>query len=163
MSHGLYPATLGSLGLASSLRQLLRHCRASAKAGVLRSPRAMQGARFEDRVEIALFRIAQEAVNNAIRHSRAKRVDLRLSYRQGRLVLRVTDDGVGFVPGTGGGEGLGITSMRERAKAIGAELDLTSRRGRTRVEVRVAARPVSQRTARRAGPIGGPKATEART
>jgi signal transduction histidine kinase len=78
-----------------------------------------------------LYRIAQEAVNNAVKHARAKAVKIRLAQDHGALRLEIADDGVGLPKGRsstrGGGLGLGV--MRHRANAIGAELTITSKRG----------------------------------
>jgi signal transduction histidine kinase len=78
-----------------------------------------------------LYRIAQEAVNNALKHAQARRLTLALRRSEGRVVLEIADDGVGLPTqpaGAGGGVGLGL--MRHRAKMIGAELDVQSARGR---------------------------------
>lgn len=77
-----------------------------------------------------LYRIAQEAVNNAIKHARAKNVTIRLVREAGRLVLEIADDGAGL-PKTRGADraGLGVGIMQHRAHAIGAEIALTSKRG----------------------------------
>jgi signal transduction histidine kinase len=78
----------------------------------------------------ALVRIASEAVRNAVRHGRAKQIDLVLTADP--LCLAVTDDGQGFRPGPDGADstgGFGLTSMRERARAIGADFFLSSRPG----------------------------------
>lgn len=78
-----------------------------------------------------LYRIAQEAANNAIKHARAKTVKIRLTKSADALTLEIADDGDGLAKGRsatrGGGLGLGI--MHHRASAIGAELTVTSRRG----------------------------------
>jgi signal transduction histidine kinase len=78
----------------------------------------------------ALLRITTEAVRNAVRHGGATRIELLLTARP--LCLAITDDGRGFTPGaarTGHGGGFGMTSMRERAQAMGAELTITSAPG----------------------------------
>jgi signal transduction histidine kinase/ligand-binding sensor domain-containing protein len=80
-------------------------------------------------VQVALYRIAQELLNNVAKHAHASHVSVRLSEMVGQIVLRVSDDGQGFdlesVPS--GHMGLGI--IRERAAAIGATLDVDSRPG----------------------------------
>lgn len=77
-----------------------------------------------------LYRIAQEAVNNAVKHAGAKEVTIRLARTAGRVVLEITDDGAGL-PKTRGNnrEGLGLGVMQHRASAIGAELTINSKRG----------------------------------
>jgi signal transduction histidine kinase len=90
-----------------------------------------------------VFRIAQEAISNALRHSRAQHVLVSLRRTGGELILSIDDDGVGFdamdrpagVPTTG--RGLGLGDLRERAERCGCELDIVSRvGGGTHVEVR---------------------------
>jgi signal transduction histidine kinase len=90
-------------------------------------------------IEEALFRIAQEAVNNAVKHARAKRVRIALSAGGATVRLTVVDDGVGFDPARDiRAGGLGLTSMRERASALGGRIRIeTSPGAGTRVEVTV--------------------------
>jgi signal transduction histidine kinase len=85
----------------------------------------------------ALLRIVREAVANAARHSGdPAHVTVSLSRRRGGLRLVVADDGRGFEPAAGREGGFGLTSMRERARAVGAELVVRSRPGEgTRVEL----------------------------
>lgn len=84
-----------------------------------------------------LYRIAQEAVNNAVKHGRAKRITVALDRKAGRLELCVTDNGRGFPKVLN--PGLGLQVMRHRAAVIGAELTVESKPGRgTTVRCRVA-------------------------
>jgi signal transduction histidine kinase len=84
----------------------------------------------------AVYRIAQEAVHNALRHAAAARVDVSMLSHNGSVVLEVRDDGAGFDPSSalgsaqGSGRRLGLASMRERARAAGGRLDVTSEPGR---------------------------------
>ena len=73
-----------------------------------------------------LYRIAQEAVNNAIKHARAKRISIRLYRRDKSVTLEIADDGTGMLKS---GTGLGLGVMQHRAKVIGGELTITSKRG----------------------------------
>lgn len=78
-----------------------------------------------------LYRIAQEAVNNAVKHARAKQITMRLADCEGVIVLTVSDDGAGLpVPSEAGPTraGLGLGVMQHRAKVIGAELTIASHR-----------------------------------
>lgn len=86
--------------------------------------------------ELACFRIAQEALTNALRHAGAQRVELTLALRDGGLELDVRDDGRGFALDTA--SGLGLVTMRERAEQLGGELRIESAPGHgTRVRARV--------------------------
>jgi signal transduction histidine kinase len=80
----------------------------------------------------AVYRIAQEALHNALRHAGATRIDAHLVVRNGSVVLEVRDDGAGFDPAVArsAGRRLGLASMRERARAAGGRLDVTSEPGR---------------------------------
>jgi signal transduction histidine kinase len=85
--------------------------------------------RCPDKVEEHLLRIGQEAVRNAVRHARASRIEVALQYLDGCVTLKVTDDGCGFdstVPLETQGHHYGLLSMSERAKEIGASLEVRS-------------------------------------
>jgi len=134
--HGLYPPMLESFGLATALKQLAEGAVAPSPI-TFRCAEEMETARYSGDVEIALYRIAQEAVHNALRHGRAKRIQIELGQDGAALVLAVTDDGVGFEPARAAGKGLGFISMKERARTVGGQFEVASRPGETRIEVRV--------------------------
>ncbi len=95
-----------------------------------------------------LLLIFKEALNNAARHAGASRVQVEVALEDGRLRLRVEDDGRGFDPATAS-DGHGLESMRERAAALGGELEVRSApEGGTRVELRAALRGVPARARR---------------
>jgi len=77
-------------------------------------------------IKIALYRIAQEALNNVVKHAGAEHVRLSLARDSATITLTVADDGCGFDPDQVSGERLGQRTMRERADAIGARLTVTS-------------------------------------
>ncbi|HEV7664786.1 MAG TPA: ATP-binding protein, partial [Chloroflexota bacterium] len=85
-------------------------------------------SRLPPEVETALFRIAQEALTNVIRHARATSVQLRLRRAQRAITLEVRDDGIGLAanPQPAVGEHLGMFGMRERARLLGGELRAAS-------------------------------------
>jgi PAS domain S-box-containing protein len=83
-----------------------------------------------------LYHIAQEALNNTLKHARAKRVDVYLSFSETGVKLQICDDGTGFDPANPGRGGLGLAGMRERAQRIGCDLLVESSIGQgTRVTV----------------------------
>lgn len=134
---GLRPMDMDSIGVVAALRSYaiarLGHTGAHLDLVVQGNER-----RSPEAVEAALFRILQEAVNNAARHARAQNVRVRFDFQGDRLVATVEDDGRGFdpsqVPATG--RGLGLEGMRERADIIGGRLEVTSALGKgTRVTV----------------------------
>ncbi|MCD6303762.1 MAG: PAS domain S-box protein, partial [Planctomycetes bacterium] len=151
--HGLYPPALDSLGLAAALRQLARSC--PAAVGIeLRCPPELLERRFAPAVEIALFRVAQEAVQNALKHSGAKTIELALELRDGQVHLAVRDDGCGFDPAEKAGQGLGLHTMTDRCQALGGSLRVDSSPGRTEIRAIVPASPPASAGQRAARPDG---------
>jgi signal transduction histidine kinase len=88
-----------------------------------------EDARLQPDEEIAVFRIAQEALANVARHAGASRVNIDLRAGSGGLSLTVRDDGRGFEPDRPGGNGLGLGGMAERARLVGGELTIASQPG----------------------------------
>jgi signal transduction histidine kinase len=128
----LRPASLEEEGLAATLRKqvdMLR--RVHARDIELRITGAARIGWVGSDTEGEVLRIAQEALNNALRHADAERIELRLQARDGRLTLTVADDGIGFDPEAPGlrARRLGLTSMEERAHALGGSLVVVSRPG----------------------------------
>ncbi len=87
--------------------------------------------RLPEHVEIALYRIAQEALQNVVKHARATQADVELRCGASGARLRVTDDGNGFDVGAlyDGEASYGLRSMAERAELVGGRLVVTSRPG----------------------------------
>ncbi len=94
---------------------------------------------LDERVELELYRIAQEALNNTIKHSKSKSVIVSLRQEGEDITLEIIDDGCGFdYSNRGYNGGLGIRSMNERAEVIGGKLSIVSQPGSgTRVRVTV--------------------------
>jgi signal transduction histidine kinase len=127
---GLAPPDLAAAGLAESMR---RYAVLAGRAhGVPVTFTAAELPALGTGVEAALYRVAQEALHNALRHAGASGVRVGLSRTARRVVLEVADDGHGFVPGAPS-SGLGLASMRERAAAAGGALTITSGAAGTKV------------------------------
>ncbi len=126
----LRPAALEDEGLASALA---RHVAAFEAREGIRVELAVEGdRRLPAAVEEAVFRVAQEALNNVAKHAGAGHVAVRIAAGNSDIVLSVTDDGAGFDPArprTGGGRTLGMTSMRERGALLGGECVVESTPG----------------------------------
>ena len=89
--------------------------------------------RYARGAEQAIYRIAQEALNNVVKHAGACRVEILLDLQPEQVLLRVRDDGAGFdmeVLAPSMGRHLGLTSMRERAAELGGRFELSSQPGR---------------------------------
>lgn len=125
-------------GLAAALR---RHIAEVAQDGLQIDFEAAGYVRGPLEQEQALYRVAQEALNNIIKHAHARQVNIRLQVSDGATRLTVQDDGVGFTPESRPstsppGSQLGLKTMRERAEALGGSLHISSAPGRgTTVEV----------------------------
>ncbi|HEV7216411.1 MAG TPA: ATP-binding protein, partial [Chloroflexota bacterium] len=131
LARGLRPPSLDDLGLVATLRQLVgafQERTGVATTFVVRGDER----RLAPEAELALFRIAQEALHNVERHAAARRVALALNFDI-EVHLRVADDGGGFTPPStsqsGDRDGLGLLGMQERAAWLGGRLDLRSSPG----------------------------------
>jgi DNA-binding LacI/PurR family transcriptional regulator/signal transduction histidine kinase len=121
----LYPPGLEELGLVQALDDLVESLGRSA-AGVSLSFRREGDCRIEDPAKaLQLYRVVQEALSNALRHSGSEVVMLRLFRRDGLLVAEVRDFGRGFLPDSMG-RGMGLRIMRFRAESMGARLEISS-------------------------------------
>jgi signal transduction histidine kinase len=129
ISHGLYPWNLEYIGLVHALHRLCSDLREEARLRV-----ECDAVGIPDRlpadVSLCLYRVAQEALQNIVRHSEATSASVRLRAYRGRLIMEIVDDGIGFNQSSVA-SGLGLASMRERLAAVdgGVEIDSTPGRG----------------------------------
>ena len=129
----LRPEALDDLGLESALAVLAN--RFAERSGIeVTAQIAEPLPALSSETELVIYRVAQEALTNIVRHSGSERAELILEPRDGEIVLVVRDQGSGFEPARDVGSG--IRGMRERAGLIGATLELDSGAG-TGVEVRL--------------------------
>jgi two-component system, NarL family, sensor histidine kinase NreB len=129
LSHGLAPVSLGDGGLVNALRELAEFTGAAGRVSCeLVCPEPVHIG--DSHVATQIYRITQEAVHNALRHSRARLIRIRLALAGARGELSIEDDGSGFIPSEAAGGGLGLSTMRYRARLIGANFDLRSTPGR---------------------------------
>ncbi len=128
LAHGLSPVQIESVGLTGVLKELAAQSRKrfSVDCRFHCRPAALKG---DYEWGIHLYRIAQEAVSNAIKHGRASRVNIRLARRNGSLVLAVRDNGMGMPPQPLPCRGMGLHVMRYRAGVIGGSLAIRSGQG----------------------------------
>jgi signal transduction histidine kinase len=143
----LRPSALDDFGLTAALAHYVK--RWSDGAGVRAEWHAsgVSPDRLPDDIEITLYRIAQEALNNVAKHAHANNVTVLLDVRSDRASLIIEDDGAGFDPEhpTGTRQRFGISGMRERATLAGGTLDLESAPGKgTTVAARIPLRAPPQ-------------------
>lgn len=125
ISHGLRPAILDELGPEAAIRTMIGQMPAEWTERIAFSAKG-ERRRLDDGVDTALYRIAQEALTNITRHSKATSVRMELAYGATSVRLVVQDNGVGMNPDA---DGFGITSMRERASLVGGSVTLQSAAG----------------------------------
>ena len=124
LSRGLYPVALETGGLSSALHHLAEHARSFS--GIQCTIRCTADVNAIDRTTaLNLYRIAQEAVSNALRHSKARRIDIELSASGEQYALSIADDGTGFHDrNPKATQTLGLRSMRCRTDLIGAAIEI---------------------------------------
>ena len=134
LSHRLYPAKLRLVGLVAGIEGLLREH--SHRSPRITFTHEKVPTTLAPDLTLCLFRIVQEAIQNALKHSHAENVSVHLSGSSDSLSLTVMDDGIGFDVDAMRGQGLGLISMGERVEAFGGTFNIQSspRRG-TRHEV----------------------------
>ncbi|HSJ55163.1 MAG TPA: sensor histidine kinase, partial [Anaerolineae bacterium] len=129
LAMDLRPASLDHLGLTAALRQHMESV--SQKHGLaIRFETLGIDERLPADVETALYRMAQEALTNVVRHAKASRVSVLVEQRGGSLHMIVEDDGAGFDPAAACNNGrLGLFGIRERAELLGGRLFVESAPG----------------------------------
>jgi signal transduction histidine kinase/DNA-binding NarL/FixJ family response regulator len=137
MLHEMRPSILEQEGLVGALHQRLEAV--EGRAGVDARLMADKLIELSAPVEEELYRIAQEALNNTLKHAMATSVTVQMHTEDKRIELEIIDNGVGFDPeAVSGNGGMGLANMRQRAERLGSALMITSAPGRgTRVKMSV--------------------------
>lgn len=146
IARGLRPPVLDEVGLPAALDLLVRSLRRAHSLDIELSAERT-GIRLDPDAELALYRIIQEALSNAVRHAGASRIVVTLRADDREMRAEVEDDGRGFAIDRDYGDefqGLGLVGMRERARNAGGALEINSAPGTgTRVRVEI---PVKRRS-----------------
>jgi signal transduction histidine kinase len=136
----LRPESLESEGLVAALEKQAYALRARHEIGIEVVLCDEPEASLE--VKEAIYRIAQESLNNTVKHARAARVRVKMACNAQSITLEISDDGVGFDTGGEFPGHLGLHSMRERAQSLGGTLEVQSESGKgTTVRARLPIRP----------------------
>lgn len=144
MARGLSPGVLIDFGLAEAVERVCEDVSAAGEIEIIR--RIDTGPdRLHPTLEIAAYRVIQEALTNAIKHAGATSIRVGLRLERGRLHLEVTDNGRGLPVTHDAGSGLGLAGMRERVVLLGGEFRLTSSPATgTTLRAALPARPLDQ-------------------
>ncbi len=137
-AHGLRPAALEDAGLSAAIQAHVRRLAEATEVPIEIEAADLRGL-LSAPAELALYRILQEAIANAVRHAGAGRIAVRIRREGDTIRGLVSDDGRGFDPAAVmRGGGLGLFGLRERASYIGGAVEIVSRPGAgTRIEITV--------------------------
>ncbi len=135
ISHNLRPSALDHFGLATALKYLCKEYKKINSMTVGFHTNISDGERYNSDVEIALYRVAQEALSNCVKHASVKQAELRISQEDGSLKLTISDNGNGFDPlelraRYEGEEHFGLMNMRERIELSGGSFSIVSNKGK---------------------------------
>jgi PAS domain S-box-containing protein len=125
LAHGLDPIHVEANGLVGALRNLAAQTRAffQVECAFVCPWKHLE---VDAKTGIALYRITQEAIHNAIRHGKARQINVDLAADDAQLCLKISDNGKGFSPGSKSNLGMGLHIMQFRAKSIGGHLTVES-------------------------------------
>jgi signal transduction histidine kinase len=120
---------LDMYGLAEAIEDVVSQLRSIPGAPQIECRYDIQFKRLEPTLETSLFRIAQEAMTNACRHSRSEKVRVRLTQQGDWVALEVRDWGIGFDKATIQGNRFGLEGIRQRSRLLGGNLSIKSKPG----------------------------------
>lgn len=130
IAHNLHPADLNNLGFSAACNNLCKEFQARTSMDVQCRIRLPANDRLTPAIELTLFRIVQEAINNIEKYAHAKKTKLQIGLQNDAIRLKIQDDGKGFDPKKmkrkEKGHGLGLTNMRERALSLGGSCEIVS-------------------------------------
>jgi PAS domain S-box-containing protein len=124
LAKGFYPVELERHGLLSALKEMIHSNEQAFGVHCVLESDESSCVDHKGPIAVQLFRIAQEAVHNTMKHARAKQILVRLGRVGDNIVLTIKDNGIGLPPEAGQASGMGLRIMRYRAHLIGGELDV---------------------------------------
>ncbi|MEP2026256.1 MAG: ATP-binding protein [Reichenbachiella sp.] len=136
MSNNLMPSVLADFGAGEAIGNLVDQINESSDIKIRYKNDMSSEAKIDDSIQITLYRIAQESINNAIKHSGAKEIKLSITAFDNRVSFFVSDNGAGFDPNQHT-KGNGLRNMKERVKLANGTLDIVSERTGTTLEIEI--------------------------
>jgi len=133
ISTNLSPVSLFEFGLHAVVQQMINRLNAKLKNANISFKSNIAGLRFTEEVEINFYRIIQEALQNALKHSRARKIYLALNFSENKLVFLIRDNGIGINKREfemKKKKFFGISALEQRAAAMGAQLELTTNKNK---------------------------------
>ncbi len=122
ISHRMMPRALAELGLMPAMADMLEKSLGAAGIHFTLDQRGMEGQRFDEALEIGLYRIAQELVNNILKHAKATEVGVQVMRSSTHILLMVEDNGVGMASSKTEKSGIGLTNIRSRVSTLNGEV-----------------------------------------
>lgn len=135
VAYSLRPSVLDDLGFLPALKTLISNFENTHRIPI-RLTVSKYFIRLSSNTELALYRICQEALTNAAKYAKATHIAIELTIINDEIILRITDDGVGFDLKKVNKQGIGLYSMKERANVLGGTMDIISKIGEG-TEIRV--------------------------
>jgi signal transduction histidine kinase len=129
ISRDLMPPSLEKLGLSFALEEMVNWINKSDQVKIELS-RKSKPARFDIKKELAVFRIVQELINNALKHSNASKIFIKIRFAENYMAVSVADNGVGFNPDKLEKTGLGLKNLESRAELMGGQYKMKSSPGK---------------------------------
>lgn len=136
MSNNLMPSVLADFGAGEAIGNLVEQINQNSDIKIRYKNDMPSEAKIDDSIQITLYRVAQESLNNAIKHSNAKEIKLSITAFDNRVSFFVSDDGVGFDPKKST-KGNGLRNMKERIKLANGTLDIESQSKGTTLEIEI--------------------------
>lgn len=127
MSHQLHSSKLKYLGLEVALKELCRQVSSKYQLEIELAAEPL-GSPLSEQISLCLYRVAQEAVSNAVRYSSSSRIEVKLTHKGSAVCMMVKDFGMGFDP-VDRGKGLGLVTMQERLRSVNGYLTVVSSAG----------------------------------
>jgi len=125
ISRDLMPHSLEKLGLSFALEEMVNWINKSEQIKIEFSKQG-EPFRLDKKIELGVFRIVQELINNALKHSKASKIIIKVRYAEKYLALSVTDNGLGFDIAKLENSGLGLKNLKSRSGLMGGEYKMRS-------------------------------------
>lgn len=126
VSHNIMPRSLKEFGLYSSISSILKNYQGFYEEISFQINSNIENVRFKEEIELSLFRIGQESINNSIKHSKADKISVTLNKIDDNFIMEIIDNGIGFDSKKFYKNGIGIMSINQRVQGLGGKVDFKS-------------------------------------
>jgi signal transduction histidine kinase len=128
VSHNIMPRSLEEYGLEQSVEDMLSNYRKINDNIDFELNSNIRGKRFNTNSELAVFRVLQEAISNAIKHSKSNKISTKIEQVENKLCIEISDNGSGFeMQSQSNNKGIGLISLNQRITMIGGKIKIDSK------------------------------------